>query len=78
MKIIVTNATGSQKQEALLDKDSGVIEFNDGEISHVLHEKNMSKTIFVVKDAKKEIIEPVKAPSLPQSAPVIKSKTKRK
>lgn len=77
MKIIVTNATRSQKLEALLDKDSGVIEFKDGEISHVLHEKSMNKTIFVVKEAKKEE-SPVVDTSAKQSTPSIKKENKRK
>jgi hypothetical protein len=54
MKVIVTSVTGSSVREALLDKDSGVLEFKDGEISHVLYEKQLNKSIHVVKDAPKE------------------------
>jgi hypothetical protein len=70
VKVIVINATGSQKLEALLDKTSGVIEFKDGEISHVLHEKNMNKTILACKED-----EPVVTPTN-QSA-VSKKKVKK-
>lgn len=78
MKVLIVNPTGSQKLEALLDKDSGVIEFANGEISHVLHEKNMYKTIFVVKDEPKP--KPVeKAETLiEQSAPIAEKPNKRK
>lgn len=82
MKVIVTNVTGSQKQEGLLDKDSGVIEYTTGEITHVLYEKQMNKTIFVVKEAKREEVKPqaeeVKAPSTEQSEPRQEKKTKKK
>lgn len=54
MKVIITNATGSGPVEAMLDKDSGIIEYKTGEISHVLHEKSYNKIIFVVKDAPKK------------------------
>lgn len=74
MKVIITNATGSQKHEALLDKDSGVIEYKDGDISHVLFEKQMNKTIQVMKDAPK--IEPKPEASEEQSKPLVKKKTK--
>lgn len=78
MKIIITNVTGSQKEEALLDKDSGVIEFKDGRISHVSHELSKNKEIFVMKEVKKEEVkEVVKASSEVQSAAIEKPKTKR-
>lgn len=76
MKITVTSATGISC-EALLDKDSGVIEFKDGEISHVLFEKQFNKKIMVLKDAPKE--EPESSvPSAEQSEPRPAKKTKRK
>jgi hypothetical protein len=78
MKVIVTNVTGSSVREALLDKDSGVLEFKDGEISHVLYEKQMNKSIHVVKDAPK--VEPRPEEPAPaseeQSKPVKAKKVK--
>lgn len=59
MKVIVTSATGAIKEEALLNKESGVLEFESGEISHILYEKNLNKTIFAVKEEKKKEVEPV-------------------
>lgn len=56
MKITVTNSTGSACEEALLDKDSGVIEYKDGRISHVLFELGFNKTIKVFNEPKK--VEP--------------------
>lgn len=47
MKIIVRNATGSQELKATLHVQSGVIQFEDGEISHVSNEKQLNKTIRV-------------------------------
>lgn len=79
MKVKITSATGSSCIEALLDKDSGVIEFASGEISHILYEKSYGKKIEVVKDAKKEAPkEEVKATPAEQSEarPVKKSKAK--
>jgi hypothetical protein len=69
MKVIVTNVTGSQKEEALLDKDSGVLEFKSGEISHVFYEKTMNKSIYVVKEAKREEVKQ-EAPKVEQSSEV--------
>lgn len=78
MKVTVKNVTGSQNEEALLDKDSGVLEFKDGRISHVLFELNFQKQIFVMKDAKKEEVkEEAKAPSEVQSEATVKPKIKR-
>lgn len=79
MKVTVKNVTGSQNEEALLDKDSGVLEFKDGRISHVLFELNFSKQIHVVKEVKKEEVkEEIKTPSEVQSAVSKKAETKRK
>jgi hypothetical protein len=87
MKVTITNVTGSQKEEALLDKDSGVIEFKSGEISHVFYEKQLNKSIFVVKEAKKEEpkplevkqeVEEVKVSSANQSEPRQEKKTSKK
>lgn len=75
MKVIITSVTGANKQEALLDKDSGIIEYKNGEISHVLYEKQFNKSIFVVKDAPKEEPKKVEA-SEEQSKPVGKKKVK--
>lgn len=76
MKVTITNATGSQKQEALLDKDSGVIEYPNGEISHVLYEKQFNKSIFVVKEQKAEKLPEVEAKEAPVS--VEQSKKRKK
>ncbi len=80
MKVIIANATGSQVEEALIDKDSGVIEFKSGDISHVLYEKQLGKTIKVyVEPRKEEIKEEVKeasAASPEQSKEGKKKKTK--
>lgn len=79
MEVTVTNTTGSQNEEALLDKDSGVLEFKDGRISHVLFELNFNKQIYVVKEVKKEEVkEVVETPSEVQSTVSKKAETKRK
>lgn len=77
MKVHVTSPTNISR-EGLLDKDSGVIEFPCGEITHVLFEKQMQKTITVVKEAKKETPKEVVAPeaSPEQSKEGKKKKTK--
>lgn len=79
MKVIIKTPTGIGR-EALIDKDSGVLEYQDGEISHVLFEKQMQRTIHVLKDApkKEEVKEQAKeeAPSAEQGKPVKKAKTK--
>lgn len=77
MKVIITNATGSQHEEALLDKDSGVIEFKSGEISHVLFEKQFNKRIFVVNEKVEAKDEKIEA-SPEQSEPVQTKKPRRK
>lgn len=79
MKVHVTSPTGISR-EGLIDKDSGVIEFADGEITHVLFEKQMQRTIFVVKEAKKEApkAEPTPEASPEQSKEGKKPKTKQK
>lgn len=76
MKVIVTTATG-REEEALLDKDSGVLEFKDGEISHILFEKQFNKKIMVYVEPKKEEVK-TKAPeaSPEQSKAGVKKKTK--
>lgn len=90
MKVYIQNATGSQKAEAMLDKDSGVIEFKNGEISHVLFEKQSGKTIFAYEEGvhcklvkkeepKVEAKEEVKEEASPeQSKEGNKKKTKTK
>lgn len=46
MEIIIQNVTGSQNQAAKL-LDSGVVIYDDGQISHILFEKQMNKQVFV-------------------------------
>lgn len=79
MKVVVTSGTG-RGFEAMLDKDSGVIEYKNGEISHIVHEKMMGKIVTIMKDAPKE--EPEQEEHKPvseeQSAPVKKAKSKSK
>lgn len=48
MKVFISNVTGSSKKEAMLDKDSGVIEFSCGTISHTLFELQKGNTIEVL------------------------------
>lgn len=80
MKVLITSATGSSCLEALLDKDSGIVEFANGEISHVLYEKNFGKKIVIVKDAKKEPVKTEENTSTPtgqsKARPEKKTKTK--
>ena len=85
MKIFIQNVTGSQKVEAMLDKDSGVIEYASGEISHVLFEKQAGKTIHVYQNGHhckllgKEAVKPVsEGPSTEQSEPRREKKYKAK
>jgi hypothetical protein len=56
MKVTITSSTGSSVGEALLDKDSGVLEYTKGElkgeISHIHYEKSMGRVIRVVVEAK--------------------------
>jgi hypothetical protein len=73
MKITITNATGSQKDEAELDPTSGVIVFESGEISHVLFEKNFNKTIFKWA-AKADPVDSSAERSEPSKKPVSKPK----
>lgn len=61
MNIIIVNATGSQKVRGHLH-GSGMIELEDGEITHVLHEKQFGKSIskeVVVKLAPKEEVKEI-------------------
>jgi hypothetical protein len=76
MKVLVISPTGSSKLEALLDKDSGIIEYKTGEVSHIAFEKNMGKAVFVVKDEPKEKL--VEDTSTEQSKPVTPKANKRK
>jgi hypothetical protein len=50
MKIYIENVTGSQKTEAVLDKNSGVVTFPCGEVSHILFEKQSGKKIQAYKE----------------------------
>lgn len=73
MKVIVSTMSGIKK-EALLDKDSGVIEYPGGEITHILYEKQLGKIISIQKDAPRA---PKEEPSSEeQSKPSKKVKTK--
>lgn len=75
MKVIVTSQTG-RESHALIDKDSGVIEYKDGEISHIFFEKTMGMSIRVLKDVKEETLFP--QASIKQSAERPAKKTKSK
>jgi hypothetical protein len=76
MKVIVYSVTGNAF-EAELCKESGVIEYANGEISHVVYEKSMHKRIEAIKEIKKE--DPKEeAPSLDQSDKRPKNKSKAK
>lgn len=76
MKVIVINATGSQHLKAVLHVTSGVLEFEDGSISHVMAEKGLNKTIEKEKEIKKE--EKIEVSSVKQSEPRPKPKSKQK
>lgn len=61
-KVIVINSTGSSSQIGKIHA-SGVIEFESGEFSHILHEKQFNKVIKKyeepkVEEVKPEVIEP--------------------
>jgi hypothetical protein len=76
MKIIITSATGI-KQEVLLHKESGIIEFPNGELSHVLFEKQFGKSITILKEVKPEVLMPDSS-SVEQSEPRLEKKNKKK
>lgn len=90
MKVFIQNTTKSQRVAAILDKDSGVITYPDGVVSHILFEKQMQKEIYVYDESihdelcgiKKPVKEEVKPkadePSPEQSNAGVKKKTKQK
>lgn len=77
MKVLITNVTGSQKNHAVLHVSSGVIELEGGEISHIIFEKHMNKTIVEYKEPRPEPVkEEVKESSSEQSKEPKKKKIK--
>jgi hypothetical protein len=66
MRVIVTNATGSQKREASLSKEGGVVTFDCGEVSHLQFLLSLNHSIKVKKD---EEPEKVAEKEVAQSAP---------
>lgn len=54
MKVVITNVTGSVVEHASLHIQSGVLQFDSGEISHVLYEKQFNKLIKIVEEATAE------------------------
>jgi hypothetical protein len=78
INIIVSNVTRSSVRPAVL-KESGIIEYLDGEISHIIHEKQMNKDICIHKEPEKTEAKPAEekpAPSPEQSGKGVKKKSK--
>lgn len=78
-KILISNVTGSQKEVATLHVTSGIVEFKDGSISHLLFEKQMQKTIVEYHEPAKEEVKPkADESSVEQSNAGVKKKIKQK
>jgi hypothetical protein len=71
MKVIVENVTGSVKKIATLYKESGVLEYEDGEFSTLSFEKQFNKSV-------KAYIEPVAIVTDERKEPRTSKTTKRK
>jgi hypothetical protein len=72
MQITITATSGRDYQAKL--HENGVIELPNGELSHIVYEKSMGKTITITS----EKAEPAPVITAGRSEPVTKSKSKSK